>query len=138
MRVLVVEDDADLRFAVVAALRGSGLAVDEAADLPAADEALFATDYDCAVFDRMVPSGDALDYVRKLRGNGGTVPVLFLTARDTVTDRVEGFACGGDDYLAKPGQADPPSRKRAGARDAPRPVRPLRATVPLRPAAAAG
>lgn len=98
----MVEDDADLRFAVVAALRGAGLAVDEAADLPAADEALFVTDYDCAVFDRMVPSGDALEYVRKLRGTGATVPVLFLTARDTVNDRVEGFACGGDDYLVKP------------------------------------
>ncbi|MFF2076098.1 response regulator transcription factor [Kitasatospora sp. NPDC058162] len=102
MRVLVVEDEADLRFAVVAALRGAGLAVDEAADLPAADEALFVTEYDCVVFDRMLPSGDALEYVRKLRGTGRTVPVLFLTARDTVTDRVEGFAVGGDDYLVKP------------------------------------
>ncbi|MFD7449645.1 response regulator transcription factor [Kitasatospora sp. NPDC059827] len=92
MRVLVVEDDEDLRFAVAAALRGGGLAVDEAADLPAADEALFVTDYDCAVFDRMLPAGDAVDYVRRLRRDGRTVPVLFLTARDTVADRVDGFA----------------------------------------------
>ncbi|MFI0710866.1 response regulator transcription factor [Streptomyces inhibens] len=102
MRVLVVEDDNDLRYAVAAALRGAGLAVDEAADLPAADEALFVTGYDCAVFDRMLPSGDAVPYVRGLRRSGRTVPVLFLTARDTVTDRVEGFASGGDDYLVKP------------------------------------
>ncbi|MFE3504578.1 response regulator transcription factor [Kitasatospora sp. NPDC059160] len=102
MRVLVVEDDEDLRFAVAAALRGGGLAVDEAADLPAADEALFVTDYDCAVFDRMLPAGDAVDYVRRLRRDGRTVPVLFLTARDTVADRVDGFAGGGDDYLVKP------------------------------------
>jgi DNA-binding response OmpR family regulator len=102
VRVLVVEDNDDLRFAVTAALRGDGLAVDEAADLPEADEALFVTDYDCAVFDRMLPSGDSLDHVRELRRSGRTVPVLFLTARDRVADRVEGFAAGGDDYLVKP------------------------------------
>ncbi|MEU4949488.1 response regulator transcription factor [Streptomyces lavendulae] len=102
MRVLVVEDDGDLRFAVSAALRSEGLAVDEVADLPAADEALFVTGYDCVVFDRTLPSGDAIDYVDKLRRAGRTVPVLFLTARDTVADRVAGFAVGGDDYLVKP------------------------------------
>ncbi len=97
-----MEDNDDLRFAVAAALRGDGLAVDEAADLPAADEALFVTAYDCAVFDRMLPSGDSLDYVRQLRRDGRTVPVLFLTALDQVAHRVEGFAAGGDDYLVKP------------------------------------
>lgn len=102
VRVLVVEDDDDLRFAVSAALRSEGLAVDEVADLPAADEALFVTEYDCVVFDRTLPSGDAIDYVDKLRRAGRTVPVLFLTARDTVADRVAGFAVGGDDYLVKP------------------------------------
>ncbi|MET9540329.1 response regulator transcription factor [Streptomyces sp. NPDC006553] len=102
MRVLLVEDDEDLRFGVAAALRAAGLAVDEAADLPQADEALFVTAYDCAVFDRMLPSGDAAAYVEGLRRDGRAVPVLFLTARDTVADRVEGFASGGDDYLVKP------------------------------------
>lgn len=102
MRVLLVEDDANLRFGVAAALRAAGLAVDEAVDLPQADEALFVTAYDCAVFDRMLPSGDAADYVEELRRSGRAVPVLFLTARDTVADRVEGFARGGDDYLVKP------------------------------------
>ncbi|MFD3739914.1 winged helix-turn-helix domain-containing protein [Streptomyces sp. NPDC058629] len=100
--MLLVEDDANLRFGVAAALRAAGLAVDEAADLPQADEALFVTAYDCAVFDRMLPSGDAADYVEELRRDGRAVPVLFLTARDTVADRVEGFARGGDDYLVKP------------------------------------
>lgn len=98
----MVEDDEDLRFAVSAALRSEGLAVDEVADLPDADEALFVTGYDCVVFDRALPSGDAIDYVDKLRRAGRTVPVLFLTARDTVADRVAGFAVGGDDYLVKP------------------------------------
>ncbi|SCE27937.1 DNA-binding response regulator, OmpR family, contains REC and winged-helix (wHTH) domain [Streptomyces sp. ScaeMP-e83] len=102
MRVLLVEDDANLRFGVAAALRAAGLAVDEAVDLPQADEALFVTAYDCAVFDRMLPSGDAAVYVEQLRRDGRAVPVLFLTARDTVADRVEGFARGGDDYLVKP------------------------------------
>ncbi|WP_222315688.1 response regulator transcription factor [Streptomyces cavourensis] len=100
--MLLVEDDADLRFGVAAALRAAGLAVDEAVDLPQADEALFTTAYDCVVFDRMLPSGDAAAYVEKLRRTGRAVPVLFLTARDTVADRVEGFARGGDDYLVKP------------------------------------
>ncbi|MFI8280897.1 response regulator transcription factor [Streptomyces sp. NPDC085929] len=102
MRVLVVEDDDDLRYAVAAVLRGAGFAVDEAADVPAADEALFVTTYDCVVFDRMLPSGDAADYVHGLRRAGRTVPVMFLSARDTVADRVAGFAGGGDDYLVKP------------------------------------
>nr|WP_202540547.1 response regulator transcription factor [Streptomyces sp. SID4937] len=99
---MLVEDDANLRFGVAAALRAAGLAVDEAVDLPQADEALFVTAYDCAVFDRMLPSGDAAVYVEQLRRDGRAVPVLFLTARDTVADRVEGFARGGDDYLVKP------------------------------------
>ncbi|WP_228973194.1 response regulator transcription factor [Streptomyces sp. DH12] len=102
MRVLLVEDDENLRFGVAAALRAAGFAVDETADLPQADEALFVTAYDCAVFDRMLPSGDAAAYVDALRRRGRAVPVLFLTARDTVADRVEGFASGGDDYLVKP------------------------------------
>ncbi|MFE2296273.1 winged helix-turn-helix domain-containing protein [Streptomyces sp. NPDC059452] len=100
--MLLVEDDTNLRFGVAAALRAAGLAVDEAVDLPQADEALFVTAYDCVVFDRMLPSGDAAAYVEELRRGGRAVPVLFLTARDTVADRVEGFARGGDDYLVKP------------------------------------
>ncbi|MEU7030725.1 response regulator transcription factor [Streptomyces sp. NPDC046275] len=102
MRVLLVEDDENLRFGVAAALRAAGFAVDEADDLPRADEALFVTAYDCAVLDRMLPSGDAVALVERLRRDGLAVPVLFLTARDTVADRLAGFASGGDDYLVKP------------------------------------
>jgi two-component system, OmpR family, response regulator len=101
MRVLVTEDDEDLRVAVEASLRGAGFAVDVAVDLPAADEALSVNSYDCAVFDRMLPGGDALRYVERRRRNGWLVPVLFLTARDTVLDRVDGLTWG-DDYLVKP------------------------------------
>ncbi|MGC7096549.1 winged helix-turn-helix domain-containing protein [Amycolatopsis lurida] len=102
MRVLVVEDDEDLRTAVAAALRGTGFAVDAAADLPAADEALYVNSYDCVVFDRKLPSGDSLDYVRARRQSGWPVPVLFLTALDAVSERIAGLRDGGDDYVVKP------------------------------------
>lgn len=101
MRVLITEDDADLRLAVEAALRAAGFAVDVATDLPGADEALAVNSYDCAIFDRMLPAGDALHYVAARRRAGWSLPVLFLTARDTVSDRVAGLS-SGDDYLIKP------------------------------------
>ncbi|WP_027943974.1 winged helix-turn-helix domain-containing protein [Amycolatopsis taiwanensis] len=101
MRVLITEDDENLRLALEVSLRGAGFAVDVAADLPEADEARFVNSYDCAVFDRMLPSGDALRYVEGLRRSGWLVPVLFLTARDGLADRVDGLEWG-DDYLAKP------------------------------------
>ncbi|MFD2467634.1 response regulator transcription factor [Amycolatopsis silviterrae] len=101
MRVLLTEDDTDLLLAVSTSLRGAGLAVDTAADLPAADLALAVNSYDCAVFDRMLPTGDALGYVRERRHAGWPVPVLFLTARDTPADVVAGLGIA-DDYLVKP------------------------------------
>ncbi|WP_236796594.1 response regulator transcription factor [Amycolatopsis sp. GM8] len=101
MRVLITEDDADLRVAISVSLRGAGLAVDAVADLPGADEALAVNTYDCAVFDRMLPSGDSLPFVGAQRRAGSRVPVLFLTARDAVADRIAGLE-HGDDYLVKP------------------------------------
>jgi two-component system OmpR family response regulator len=101
VRVLVTEDDDNLRIAVDASLRGAGFAVDTASDLPEVDLALSVNEYDCAVFDRMLPGGDSLDYVARRRRGGWAVPVLFLTGRGDTTDRVEGLAWG-DDYLSKP------------------------------------
>ncbi|GAA2841380.1 response regulator transcription factor [Crossiella cryophila] len=101
MRVLVTEDDENLRVAVEGSLRGAGFAVDVATDLPEADEALSVNAYDCVVFDRMLPAGDALSYVAARRNIGWPVPVLFLTGRDSVADRIDGLA-SGDDYLVKP------------------------------------
>lgn len=101
MRVLAIEDDENLRVAVAVSLRGAGFAVDTAGDLPEADEALSVNDYDCAVFDRMLPAGDALDYVAGRRRLGWTTPVLFLTGRGATAERVAGLAWG-DDYLSKP------------------------------------
>ncbi len=102
MRVLVVEDDAALRDGVKAGLEAAGFAVDVADDLPEAEMALDLNRYDCVVLDRMLPSGDSLALLAQRRERGDAVPALFLTARDAVADRVEGFHAGGDDYLVKP------------------------------------
>ncbi|MCD5311260.1 response regulator transcription factor [Kineosporia babensis] len=102
MRVLLLEDDPDLALGVAGALRRAGLSVDVTGTLAAADEALSVNAYDTAVLDRMVPDGDALQLVARMRQRGFGVPVLFLTARDQIHDRVDGFEAGGDDYLVKP------------------------------------
>ena len=102
VRVLVVEDDENMRIAVAAELRAAGFDVTAAPDLASAAAAFSAGCYVCAVFDRMLPDGDAIDYVHRYRMAGGAVPVLFLTARDSRTDVLAGFASGADDYLVKP------------------------------------
>ncbi|WP_238017838.1 response regulator transcription factor [Dactylosporangium sp. AC04546] len=101
-RVMIVEDDENLRVAVAAKLRADGLQVDVARDIATADRALRERHFDCLVFDRMLPDGDAIGYVHNRRQQGWSVPVLFLTARDALADRVAGFEHGGDDYLVKP------------------------------------
>lgn len=102
MRVLVVEDDPELLGVLERRLRNTGFAVDVARDLPDATRQICVYDYDCLVLDRSVPSGDSIDLLRDLRTAGSTTPVLFLTARDAVSDRVAGFEAGADDYLVKP------------------------------------
>ncbi len=102
MRILVIEDDPDIRTSVERALRGDGFAVDTVDDLVDAEVNLSVNGYDTVVADRMVPSGDTTTLVSAIRREGRSVPVLFLTARDSVEDRVEGFEVGGDDYLVKP------------------------------------
>lgn len=101
-RVLVVEDDENLRVAVAAQLRATGLDIDVAGNLATADRLLGDRHYACVVFDRMLPDGDAIDFVGARRQRGWGTPVLFLTARDTLADRLAGFTHGGDDYLVKP------------------------------------
>jgi two-component system OmpR family response regulator len=130
VRVLVVEDDANLRLAVEVALRGAGFAVDTVGDLPAADQALYVNAYDCAVFDRMLPVGrevhDSLHYVARRRQAGWNLPVLFLTARDSTADRVEGLRLGGGDYLVKPfGMAELVARVVSLCRRATLPIAPV-------------
>lgn len=102
MRVLVLEDDVDMRLAVVRFLTAAGFAVDAAATRTDAEEKLDLNTYDALVLDRTVPDGDSIELLRARRELGETTPALFLTARDAISERVEGLAAGADDYLVKP------------------------------------
>src|SRR4051812_47218642 len=99
MRVLVVEDDAKIASFVVNGLKQSGFAVDHFADGLIACGQAQAVAYDAAVVDIMLPGMDGLTLVQTLRSAGSRVPVLFLSAKASVDDRVRGLQAGGDDYL---------------------------------------
>jgi two-component system OmpR family response regulator len=102
VRVLVVEDDAKLAGLVRRGLRDAGLAVDIARR---GEDALWmagSTEYDAVVLDIMLPGIDGFETCRSLRADGVWAPVLMLTARDAVDDRVAGLDAGADDYLTKP------------------------------------
>ncbi|KIA63577.1 winged helix-turn-helix domain-containing protein [Nocardia vulneris] len=102
MRVLVVEDDEGLGIEVAAGLRAAGFAVDLAGRLADADLKIAVNTYDVLVVDRGLPDGDGLRLVAHHRAAGLRVPVLMLTARDGLADRIAGFDHGADDYLVKP------------------------------------
>ncbi len=102
MRVLVVEDDPKIASFVVKGLKQSGYAVDHAADGEAGLNLAETTNYDAAVIDIMLPKLDGLSLVQRLRAKGARLPMLFLSARASVDDRVKGLQTGGDDYLTKP------------------------------------
>lgn len=102
MRLLLVEDDRPLGEAVQAGLRQNGFTVDWVRDGEAADHALTIESFDLLVLDLQLPGRDGLQVLRRLRGRGSRLPVLVLTARDTVEDRVTGLDSGADDYLVKP------------------------------------
>ncbi len=102
MRVLVVEDDAKIASFVVNGLKQSGFAVDRCADGDEAHVLAGTTTYDAAIMDIMLPKLDGLNLVQKLRKEGVRVPVIFLSARASVDDRIKGLQAGGDDYLTKP------------------------------------
>jgi two-component system OmpR family response regulator len=102
MRLLLAEDDAKLSGALARGLRAEGYAVDVATT---GDDALLQArvyDYDAVVLDVMLPGPDGLTVCRALRDAGRWAPVLMLTARDGVTDRIRGLDAGADDYLVKP------------------------------------
>ncbi len=102
MRIFVVEDDERLASVIARGLRKQAYAVDVAGD---GETALFqaeTNEYDLLVLDVMIPHGDGFTVCRSLRENGFMAPILFLTARDGVADRVRGLELGGDDYLTKP------------------------------------
>jgi len=102
VRILVVEDDLKIASFVASGLRQHGFAVDRASD---GDEALAlveTTPFDAAVVDVMLPRLDGLSLVKRVRASGNALPVLFLSARSSVDDRISGLQAGGDDYLTKP------------------------------------
>jgi DNA-binding response OmpR family regulator len=102
MRVLLVEDDLSLADAVRRGLVEEGYAVDLARDGEAALDFALAATYDVVILDVMLPRVDGRVVCQRLRASGNTTPVLMLTARDAVDDRVAGLDSGADDYLTKP------------------------------------
>jgi len=102
MRLLVVEDDAALAVALSRGLSAQGYAVDRAATAERAHELMRLNPYDLVALDLGLPGMDGLTFLRGLRGRGDAIPVLVLTARGQVADRVAGLDAGADDYLLKP------------------------------------
>ena len=138
MRVLVVDDETRMASLLKRALEEEGHVVDVAAD--GADGLWLAAEnpYGAIVLDVMLPDFDGFELCRRIRGNGQWVPVIMLTARDSIGDRVRGLDAGADDYLVKPfSLAELAARLRALARrdDRPRPVLLAEGDLGLDPAA---
>ena len=102
MRALIIEDDQTIADFVARGLREAGYAVDHAADGEQGLQMALNDTYDVAIVDLMLPKRDGLSLIEELRRRGRATPVLILSARRTVDDRVKGLQTGGDDYLTKP------------------------------------
>lgn len=130
MRLLLVEDEPDAARMLAKGLREQAYAVDVAADGAEACYQATVADYDAIILDVMLPVKDGLEVCRQLRHEGLAVPVLMLTARDAIEDRVAGLDCGADDYLEKPFDfRELLARIRALLRRGSRPPLPERLTV---------
>jgi two-component system copper resistance phosphate regulon response regulator CusR len=101
-RILVVEDEAELADFVIRGLREEGFTVEHVADGARAQDEMQAGPWDLVLLDWWLPGENGLFVLRRYRGAGGAAPVLFLTARDSVAERVRGLDGGADDYLCKP------------------------------------
>lgn len=102
MRILLIEDNAGLGQAVREQLADDGHAVDWVQRLDHADTSADTTAYDLILLDLMLPDGQGLDFLCKRRAAGDATPVIILTARDQISDRIAGLNAGADDYLVKP------------------------------------
>ncbi len=102
MRILFAEDEKSLNKIITKQLKAAGYSVDSCFDGGEAYDLITITDYDAAIFDVMMPVMNGFELVKKIRAKGIDVPVLFLTARDSIEDRVTGLDIGADDYLVKP------------------------------------
>jgi DNA-binding response OmpR family regulator len=106
MRILVVEDDRMIAKGLERALRQDGYAVDGVADGKSAAEALRSSTFDLVLLDLGLPERDGLEVLRELRGRGDATPVIIVTARDDVQNRIAGLDSGADDYIVKPFDLD--------------------------------
>ena len=102
MRILIVEDDPSLASGLARILQGEGFAVDVSGEGEEAVRAASAEKFDLMILDLGLPTIDGLTVLQTVRGKGNKLPVLVLTARDNVMDRVQGLNLGADDYMAKP------------------------------------
>lgn len=102
MRILIAEDQKDLNKIINKRLVAAGYSVDSCFDGEEALDYMDAAQYDCLILDIMMPKKDGLAVLNELRERGDTTPVLFLTARDAIDDKVKGLDLGADDYLIKP------------------------------------
>jgi two-component system response regulator QseB len=106
MRVLVVEDDRMIAKGLHTALKQDGYAVDGVSDGRSAAEALRSSRFDVVLLDLGLPERDGLEVLRELRSRGDATPVIIVTARDDVQNRIEGLDAGADDYIVKPFDLD--------------------------------
>ncbi|MBI4005500.1 MAG: response regulator [Gammaproteobacteria bacterium] len=106
MRLLLVEDDEILGDGIVAGLKEFFYSIDWIKDGNQAESALLSTDYDAVILDLNLPGQSGLDILSKLRNSSKTLPVLILTARDTLDNKIEGLDHGADDYMVKPFDLD--------------------------------
>jgi two-component system, OmpR family, copper resistance phosphate regulon response regulator CusR len=102
IRVLVIEDEPEIADFLIRGLREEGFTVAHAPDAEEAVHSLGSADWDLVLLDWSLPGEDGMSVLRQFRAGGGDAPVLFLTARDAVSDRVRGLDAGADDYLCKP------------------------------------
>ena len=102
MRILIAEDERDLNQLIKKRLKDAGYSVDACFDGEEVFDYLLCAEYDALVLDIMMPKMDGITVLKKLRREGNTLPVLLLTARDSIEDRVTGLDAGADDYLVKP------------------------------------
>ena len=102
MRILLVEDEAEMAAALSQALKGYDMVVDHVPTLAEAEEAISADVHGAVLLDRQLPDGDGLTLIPKLRAKADGVPIIVLTARGDLADRITGLDSGADDYLAKP------------------------------------
>lgn len=102
MRILLVEDESDLRRVLKKRLQKEKYVIDDCGNGLDAEDYINLTDYDAIILDGMLPGRDGLDILKNMRKKGNYTPVLMLTARDSIEDRVKGLDYGADDYLVKP------------------------------------